>query len=134
MNATKNIIVIGALLTGVSIILGAFAAHALKSYVPASSVESFKTGVEYARFHGLALVLIALIPEHFLHLRQKKLVSILILIGSIMFSFSIFFLVMNKIWQVEWLKIMGPITPLGGVIMILAWFLLAHYVFYSRRN
>lgn len=132
MKISKNIMVIGALLVAISVVLGAFGAHALDGMVKASSIESFKTGTDYARFHGLALIIIALIPQAMLSDPQKRRVGLIIFIGTLLFSFSIYLLVMNQVWQQDWIRVMGPITPVGGILMIIGWFLLAHYLFYSK--
>ncbi len=107
-------IVTGGLLGLSSVLLGAFGAHGLRNLVSAASISSWQTGVSYQMFHALALLIIGL------WLRQggAKLLNwaaILFSLGVLTFSGSIYLLVL---FQVSWI---GPITPLGGLLLIAGW-------------
>ncbi|MDA8818924.1 DUF423 domain-containing protein, partial [Flavobacteriaceae bacterium] len=89
-------------------------AHLLKKSVSESALQSFEVGVRYMMYHGLALLILTLIP-----FEEKKWVAIFFVIGTLLFSLSIFFLSILKI-NLKWL---GPITPIGGTFLIIGWIL-----------
>lgn len=113
----KRALSIGTALIGIGVILGAFGAHALKEALDASSLTSYETGVRYQIYHGLALL--ALSQTKIL----TKTISTLILVGITLFSGSIYLLVIDELMGGS-LSYLGPITPIGGVILILSWVLL----------
>ena len=120
----KTILVIASASAGLSVILGAFAAHGLKSRLPENPLSAFETGVQYQMYHSLALILIALLYRQFLH--QAMLWSAYtMLAGVLLFSGSLYFLALTRI------SMFGPITPLGGLCLIVAWFMLAYAVWQS---
>ena len=98
-------------------ILGAFGAHLLKKSVSESALQSFEVGVRYMMYHGLALLILTLIP-----FEEKKWVAIFFVIGTLLFSLSIFFLSIQSILKIN-LKWLGPITPIGGTFLIMGWIL-----------
>ncbi len=105
---------IGALLGAIGVILGAFGAHALKAMLEASgSLETYKTAVLYHFLHSLFLVTLSFSPFH------KKAtidrIATLIVSGIVCFSGSLYLLTLLK-WS--WL---GPVTPIGGLLLIAAW-------------
>ena len=61
----RNFLAGGALLGGIAVALGAFGAHGLKSIVPADTVSTFQTGVQYQMYHALALLAVAIVFEKF---------------------------------------------------------------------
>jgi len=98
-----------------AVILGAFASHALKAVLDEQSLQSFQTGVRYMMYHGLALLIFsqwssALPPWIFR----------LFFWGVILFSFSIFLLSLGKLnpYDFSWA---GPVTPVGGSLLIMGW-------------
>ena len=114
----KKIVIAGALLILVGIILGAFGAHSLKKVVDASQVLSFETGVRYQIYHGFALIILGANSDRLLV--HSKWVIRLMLIGVAVFSLSIYLLVLQGPMGVS-MKFLGPITPIGGLLLILAW-------------
>jgi uncharacterized membrane protein YgdD (TMEM256/DUF423 family) len=114
----KKIVVTGAVLILIGIILGAFGAHSLKKVVDASQVLSFETGVRYQMYHGFALIILGANADRLLI--NSKWVIRLLLIGVTVFSLSIYLLVMQGPMGVS-MKFLGPITPIGGLLMILGW-------------
>lgn len=105
-----------------AVLLGAFGAHALKEMLSPEQLASFETGVRYQMFHALVLVMIAL-KGHSFHLRYEKLITSLFGAGVILFSFSIYLLNLQELWGVN-LRWLGPVTPLGGSLLIVGWALL----------
>lgn len=115
----KNFLVWGSLLGGLGVILGAFGAHALETRIDASSLESYNTAVRYQLFHALLLL--------FLSLNERlgdKLIFRLLSTGIILFSASIYLLSLKDLLGVEAIRYLGPITPIGGSLLIVAWAIL----------
>ena len=110
--------IIGTVFCLLSVILGAFGSHYLKNKMTQTEIQSFEIGVKYLIYHGLSLLIISQ-----LYLDITIWISVLITIGTILFSFSIFFLSTQTLFNKN-LKILGPITPLGGLLIIIGWFLL----------
>ena len=81
----KGFVSTGALLGAIAVALGAFGAHGLKKVVPAETVQTFQTGVQYQMYHALALLLTGLLYEK---CSQKfaRTAGILFIIGIILFS------------------------------------------------
>ena len=110
--------IIGTVFCLLSVILGAFGSHYLKNKITQSEIQSFEIGVKYLIYHGLSLLIISQ-----LYLDITIWISVLITVGTILFSFSIFFLSTQTLFNKN-LKILGPITPLGGLLIVIGWFLL----------
>ncbi len=114
----KTILATGLLFGMLAVVLGAFGAHALKKALTPEALNTFETGVKYQMYHALFLLVlsvITIVPEN-----TKKVVFYLIVIGMILFSFSIYLLATNKLTGVDFRKI-GFITPIGGTLLILGW-------------
>ncbi|MBO6186167.1 MAG: DUF423 domain-containing protein [Chryseobacterium sp.] len=121
-------LVFGAAYGMLSVILGAFGAHALKKILSVERLESFETGVRYQMYAAFFLLIAGYILKF--DTSSQKWISILMIAGTILFSFSIYMLSMQDYWGMN-LKFLGPITPLGGLFMILAWLML---IFYFVKN
>ncbi len=117
----KKIVIIGIVLIVLAIILGAFGAHALKEILSEQKLKSFETGVRYQIYHGLAFLILGLNNDRFSFSINRPI--FLILLGVILFSSSIYFLTMQGPLGVSF-KFLGPITPLGGLLMIVGWIVL----------
>jgi uncharacterized membrane protein YgdD (TMEM256/DUF423 family) len=113
----------GALLCVIGIVLGAFGAHELKSLISVERLQSFETGVRYQMYAGFALLILGLNTDRFQF--SLKWIVRLLLFGIILFSGSIYGLAMQEVFSVS-LKFLGPITPLGGLLQIVGWFLLLY--------
>ncbi|MEM1337704.1 MAG: DUF423 domain-containing protein [Bacteroidota bacterium] len=114
----KTILITGLLFGLLAVVLGAFGAHSLKKVLTVEALNSFETGVKYQMYHALFLILlggIVTVPEH-----TKKVVFYLIVLGIVLFSFSIYFLATNKLTAFDFRKI-GFITPIGGLLLISGW-------------
>lgn len=119
----KPILLKGALLGAIAIILGALGAHALKNVLAPEQLLSFETGVKYQMYHALLLVILSLAIKP---TSSKYLLTAvnLIFLGVILFSGSIYLLTIKNIIGIEFLKFAGPITPIGGILMVVGWVLL----------
>lgn len=114
----KKLVITGVILILFAIILGAFGAHGLKKVADANAVASFETGVRYQHYSGLALLIVGLASSHLKF--SLKSFYILILTGTMLFSVSIYFLALQQAIGME-LKFLGPITPIGGSLLIIGW-------------
>ncbi len=117
----RFILIISGIFGLFAIILGAFGAHALKTILSPESLASFEVGVKYQMYH--AIVLLVLGFNFSFSNRLEKSIAWSFIIGSFLFSFSIYLLSFAGAWNVN-LKFMGPVTPLGGLFMITGWALL----------
>lgn len=125
-------IITGLLLLIAGIILGAFGAHALKDLIhDTDRLASFETGVRYQLIHGVAFLSVPFIAKHFGF--DPKWSFRLLLTGVLFFSCSIYLLTMRDIWGLGGMtKVLGPITPLGGLLMIAGWTILLRHVIRKR--
>lgn len=114
----KKILVTGAIVGIIGIVLGAFAAHGLEKLVDAEAIKSFETGVRYQIYHALLLLILG--GTSFITEKRKKVMFYLIVIGLIFFSGSIYGLATNDLSSFDF-KSIAMITPVGGLLLILAW-------------
>lgn len=118
----KKIVLTALVLITTAIILGAFGAHALKERLTIESLSTFETGVKYQMYQGIALLVLGFNADKLMF--NLKLISTLLILGVALFSISIYFLSIQSLLGTE-LKFLGPITPLGGSLMIIGWLILA---------
>ncbi|SHF76051.1 Uncharacterized membrane protein YgdD, TMEM256/DUF423 family [Flavobacterium fluvii] len=121
----KKIISTGAIFGMLAIILGAFGAHALKKVLSLEELATFETGVKYQMYHALFLLFIGLASG--ISEKTKKTIYYLVVVGVLFFSGSIYLLATNSLTTFDF-KTIGFVTPIGGLLLILAWgALLLHY-------
>lgn len=113
-----KIVITASVIILLAIVLGAFGAHGLKSIVSESAVTSFNVGVRYQMYVGLTLLILGLESSKFSF--NLKPVFALMLIGISFFSLSIYGLSLREYLGIN-LSFLGPITPLGGLLMIISW-------------
>ena len=115
--------VAGALLGFLGVLLGAFGAHYLKKRMTVSQATSFETGVRYQLFHALLLIVLGfnLSFSHDLEIYMVRA----FLYGTLLFSFSIYGLVLSEVYGNKW-RFLGPVTPLGGLLLLIGWALLGY--------
>jgi uncharacterized membrane protein YgdD (TMEM256/DUF423 family) len=114
----KKIISTAAIFGMIAIIIGAFGAHALKKVLSIEALSTFETGVKYQMYHALFLVLIGTLNE--LSQKAKKIIYNLVVFGVLFFSGSIYLLATNSLTSFDF-KVIGFTTPIGGLLLILAW-------------
>ena len=119
----KGLLKLGAILGAITIILGAFAAHTIKSRVAPDVLTIFETGVRYQMYHVFAIFLTGILYKEF---PTKNIVwaGRLFLIGIIIFSGSLYLLTYIKAIAANNFLWLGAITPFGGVAFIAGWGLL----------
>ncbi len=118
----KKFILTGLILIITGITLGAFGAHGLKGKVTVEKLIAFETGVRYQIFNGIGLLAIAGVVSLF-RLSIKPSFWF-ILFGVVLFSGSIYTMTFQELMQMSISKILGPITPLGGLMMLVGWLLI----------
>ncbi|MGG8496634.1 DUF423 domain-containing protein [Tenacibaculum sp. TC6] len=112
----------GAIYGMLAVIFGAFGAHALKKVLTEEQLKSFETGVKYQMYHALVLLIIGFnIPQ------PSALLGWSFMLGIFMFSFSIYGLVLSDV-KGKKLRFLGPVTPLGGLLLIIGWALLLYTI------
>ena len=122
----RRMAIVGSFLGLTAIILGAFGAHALKVRLSVEQLSSFETGVKYQMYHALFLLVLSFNSD--CTEKLKKTLFYLIVSGVLLFSGSIYLLSTRVISGFE-LKFLGPITPIGGLLLIVAWtFLFMHFI------
>lgn len=114
----RSPIVIGAFFALTAVMAGAFGAHGLRNLVSERSLDVFQTAVTYQMYHAIALVLITLLSGFGLSRRLLGFAAGFFLAGILLFSGSLYTLVLTDI---RWV---GPITPLGGLCFMIGWALL----------
>jgi len=108
----------GALFALFSVILGAFGAHALKDLYNPTQLSWHQTGVQYQMYHAFALIITGFASLQFQSTRLLNIAGICFIIGTIMFSGSLYLLAWTQI------TLLGAITPIGGLALIIGWILL----------
>ena len=116
----NKLISIAALLAFLAVALEAFGAHTLNELLTTEKLNSFETGVRYQFFHSLALLMIGLNANK---LNSTHLIGKFMLIGIIFFSFSIYLLSIQELIGIN-LSLLGPITPIGGILLMISWIIL----------
>ncbi|HEA23560.1 hypothetical protein LCGC14_0861400 [marine sediment metagenome] len=119
---------LGAILGLLAVIFGAFGAHALKKSFSEEQLKSFETGVKYQMYHAIVLIMIGF--NFNLDTPSQRFMAYCFLIGTFLFSFSIYGLTLSAAKGKTW-KFLGPITPLGGLLLVIGWALLV-YQFIGR--
>lgn len=119
---------LGALFGLSAVIFGAFGAHILKKSFNPEQLASFETGVKYQMYHALVLLMLSFNLN--LDTDLEKYIIYCFVIGTFLFSFSIYGLCISASKGRKW-KFLGPITPLGGLFLVAGWGLL---LFYFIRN
>lgn len=121
---TQQIVMATASIFGMlSVIFGAFGAHALKNILSKAQLHSFEIGVKYQMYHAIVLLILSY---------NSNLITPAIYwcftVGIVLFSFSIYGLVLSDA-KGKKLRLLGPITPIGGSLLVVGWFLLLFSAF-----
>ena len=128
----KKFLRLGALLCAVSVMLGAFGAHGLKEIISVEQLAVFKTAVHYQFIHAIAILAIGIL----LYIRKTSWMPIagwLFLGGIICFSGSLYLLSVKDIFDIPG-SLVGPITPIGGLLFIAGWLTLLASTYQSNEK
>lgn len=137
MKTNWNLIITG-ILGAKAVALGALGAHWLKNQIPsglitADQLNGFDTGVKYHMYHTIAMLIVTLLyiqnPNKFF-----KWAYNLFFIGIILFSGSLYFLCTRNLYGADFLRFLGPVTPLGGLFFIAGWLCLVAAGFKKSGN
>jgi len=124
MNGKKTM-AFAALIGGIAVILGALGAHMLEKYLDSNALKSFETAVRYQLFHAIVLLFIGLAKQSFSTL--PPLISKFFFTGILLFSGSIYLLILLKHLNINFPSLLGLMTPIGGVLLILGWGKLSYF-------
>lgn len=113
--------VFGALYGFLGVLFGAFGAHYLKARLSADALQSFETGVRYQLLHAVLLLVLSF--NLAMDSAMETWICRLFILGILLFSFSIYGLVWSGYKGKKW-KFLGPVTPLGGLLLLAGWALL----------
>ncbi|PXW86158.1 uncharacterized membrane protein YgdD (TMEM256/DUF423 family) [Nitrosomonas sp. Nm84] len=122
----KTFLILGAFNTFLCITLGAFGAHGLKRVLSADMLTVYHTGVQYHFYHAFGIIIIGLLLLHFPKSRLIPISGWLMMVGIILFSFSLYVLSVTE------MRGLGMITPFGGVSFLTAWGLLIYAVWKEK--
>ena len=132
----RKILILGLSFAALSVILGAFGAHALKSMVHEEKLQIFETGVRYQFMHAIALITLAIYcqQQHLSILEQKWIgwAAHFFIAGTLFFSGSLYFLTLLSATNHSLIRFIGPITPLGGLCFILGWYFWLRVVYLKK--
>ena len=115
----KGYIIIASLLAAMAILFGAFGSHSLKEELSAQSLEVYDIATRYLMFHALGIFLIALLGFQ-LPKKSLEIPIIMMIVGTSIFSGSLYLIAMLDF------KKLGMVTPIGGLLLIVSWLLLAY--------
>jgi uncharacterized membrane protein YgdD (TMEM256/DUF423 family) len=102
-----------------AVLAGAFGAHALRAVLPENLLNAYQTGVQYQIYHGLGLILLGILTRWSPDSRLLRWSGYSMLIGIVLFSGSLYGLALSGS------RVLGVITPFGGILLMVSWLLLA---------
>ncbi|MDP3312131.1 DUF423 domain-containing protein [Lutibacter sp.] len=125
----KKYLIISSILGLLTVILGAFGAHALEKILTENQLKSFETAVRYQMYHVLVIIIVNVYTEF--SIRTKSIISNLFLSGILFFSGSIYAITFGVNSKNIWF-----ITPIGGFVLIIGWVFLIFFVITlkSKKN
>jgi uncharacterized membrane protein YgdD (TMEM256/DUF423 family) len=118
----RQIILTASLLGAVAVIFGAFGAHSLKNVLSEDAMAIWTKGIEYQFYHTFALLFLSTFARF-----RTKLVNFsywCFTIGIVFFSGSLYLLAAREVLQLSFLNFIGPVTPIGGLLLVAGWGLL----------
>jgi len=127
----KKIITTASLFGMLAVITGAFGAHGLKGRLTAADLEVWHTAVQYNFYHVFALLFLASLRDNKSGLLTAS--YYLFTFGILLFSGSLYLLSCRDLIGWQWLVYMGPVTPIGGLLFILGWLMLAIWALGDKR-
>ncbi|MDF1692356.1 MAG: DUF423 domain-containing protein [Zhongshania sp.] len=111
---------LAAVLGFLAVALGAFGAHGLKASLSAEMMAVYQTAVQYHFYHCFALLVVGLLMHSGVQLLSLRIAAVLFFLGVLVFSGSLYALALTEI------RILGAITPIGGLMFLVAWACLAY--------
>lgn len=118
---SRNTLILGCIFAALAVVLGAFAAHGLEEMLEIRQLETFQTGVRYQFYHALGLLVVGLLSMH-TSSQDYKWAVVCMSLGILFFSGSLYLISTQSILGIS-TGILGPITPIGGILFIVSWIL-----------
>ncbi|CAM3425373.1 DUF423 domain-containing protein [Paenibacillus lupini] len=115
----QTFVVLGSILMVIAVAIGAFGAHALKSKIEPDKLKVYETGVQYHIIHALGLIGVGLLVDRYPDSGMIVTGGWFLAVGILLFSGSLYVLSMKRV------RLLGPITPLGGLSFMIGWVLIA---------
>ncbi len=126
----KRIILTASFFGFVAVLLGAFGAHGLKALIDGPALEIWQKGVDYQFYHTFALLYLSTFARY-----RNKLINIAYFcftFGVILFSGSLYLLATRSILKLDFVNLIGPVTPIGGLLFVLGWVMLFFAAFKDK--
>ena len=124
----KTLLLIGAVFGLLTVLLGAFGAHAFHSELVSNGrLDTYQTAVRYQEFHAVALLVLGILAKR-IHTKYLKYSGYLIAVGTVFFSGSLYLLSLLN------LSAFGAIAPIGGTLLIAGWACLVVAIFKYDAN
>ena len=116
----RKILITASLFGALAVVLGAFGAHGLKSLISADALTIWAKGVEYQFYHTFALLLLSQLKES----KWTNMAYGFFSFGILFFSGSLYLLATRSVTEISFVNYVGPITPIGGLLLIIGWIML----------
>jgi uncharacterized membrane protein YgdD (TMEM256/DUF423 family) len=116
-SSVRLLLAVGGFYAFLAVALGAFGAHGLRARLTPEMLDVYKTGVTYHMWHALAILMVALAADRAGDPKRLVLSGWLLAIGIVLFSGSLYALALTNV------RIVGAITPLGGLCFLTGWLL-----------
>jgi uncharacterized membrane protein YgdD (TMEM256/DUF423 family) len=114
---------VGAVLLAIAVMLGAFDAHGLRGKIDDYSMNVYERAVLYHFLHALGILIVSILPRvGALSPSRTNWVAGLLCAGIVLFSGSLYVLAISGV------RMLGAVTPFGGLSFIAAWLLLAFWL------
>ena len=126
--SAKLFLLLGALNGASAVLLGAFGAHGLKKTLSLEMLQVYQTGVQYHFYHALGLLVLGVLAVHLGESVLLKWSGWAMFAGVVLFSGSLYVL------SVSGIRVLGAITPFGGLLFVAAWILLAMAVWMNKSG
>lgn len=121
----KVLFTAGALFGALAVVLGAFGAHKLKELLDPAQLQTFETGVRYHFYHVFAMLFAAVLAMKYPQAGFDT-AGWIFLAGIVLFSGSVYLLACRDLLHLgSFTRILGPVTPIGGLLFIAGWVMLA---------
>lgn len=115
----KTLTITASIFALLAVVLGAMGAHLLENHLSPESLNSFETAVRYQMYHAIVLLVLGLTNKI-----NSKLISGLFIAGICLFSGSIYLLSTRSLLNIGDISFLGPVTPVGGLLLMSAWVIL----------
>lgn len=135
MTVHKKIMLATSLFGAVAVLLGAFGAHGLRNLIDARQLAIYQTGISYQFYHTIALLGLAAWAKNDINPSVWiGRAAVCFGIGIFFFSGSLYLLALRHVWHLDnWMFIIGPITPVGGLFFVVGWVLLGMSIYLKKE-